>query len=156
MAGRVYQINVSPGGVPKRAVAQARVGFTGVEGDRQAHPDIHGGPLQAVCLYSREVIEALRAEGHPVEAGSAGENLTLEGLDWSRIGPGSRLRVGAALVEVTRPTNPCHQIAASFVDGRFDRIRHDRHPGWSRMYARVLSEGLVRRGDEAAILEGDS
>ena len=34
MAGRIAQISVSPGGVPKRPVEAARAGARGVEGSR--------------------------------------------------------------------------------------------------------------------------
>jgi MOSC domain-containing protein YiiM len=155
MAGRVHQINVSQGGVPKLPVPEARITAVGVDGDDQADKVHHGGPLQTLCLYSREVIEALREEGHTIFPGAAGDNLTFEGIDWEAVGPGTRLRVGPVLLEVTVPTTPCHKNARWFVDGRFGRIHHERHPGWSRMYAVVLEEGLVRTGDEVEIVEGE-
>lgn len=154
MAGRVHQINVSPGGVPKLPVPRADVTANGVEGDRQANLEVHGGPDRAVCLYSLEVIEALREEGHSIFAGAAGENLTLEGVDWDRVVPGAHLRVGPVLLEVTAPTNPCQKNAQWFVDGHFGRMHERSHPGWSRMYARVLEEGNLKAGDPAEILEG--
>lgn len=155
MAGRVHQINVSPGGVPKLPVPRAKLTAGGVEGDSQANRELHGGPDKAVCLYSLEVIEALRAEGHSIFAGAAGENLTLEGIDWDRVVPGVHLRIGPVLLEVTAPTNPCQKNARWFVDGHFGRMHQGRHPGWSRMYARVLEEGSVTAGDPAEILEGE-
>jgi MOSC domain-containing protein YiiM len=78
--GTIIQISVSQGGVPKLAVPQAHVTPLGLEGDRQAHPEIHGGPNRAVCLWSLEVITALQQEGHPIAPGCAGENITLAGL----------------------------------------------------------------------------
>src|SRR5437899_862580 len=80
----VHQINVSNGGVPKHPVPEARITVDGVAGDCQRSPKIHGGPDRAVCLFSLEVIEALRAEGHSIAPGSSGENLTLAGLDSSQ------------------------------------------------------------------------
>ena len=82
---RVAQISVSAGGVPKRAVPAARVTTLGLEGDVQRNRKLHGGLERALCLFSLERIRALRAEGHPIQPGSIGENLTLEGLDWSRV-----------------------------------------------------------------------
>jgi MOSC domain-containing protein YiiM len=49
--GRIVQISVSNGGVPKTAVPEARITEEGVEGDRQRHTEIHGGPDRAVCLF---------------------------------------------------------------------------------------------------------
>jgi MOSC domain-containing protein YiiM len=72
MNGRVVQISVSNGGVPKTAVPVARITETGVEGDRQANPEIHGGPERAVCLFSMERIRDLQAEGHAIVPGAAG------------------------------------------------------------------------------------
>lgn len=152
MPGTVHQINVSDGGVPKLPVPEAFISRSGVSGDRQADLDHHGGPDQTVCLYSLEVIEGLRSEGHPIFPGAAGENLTLEGLDWSEVRPGRRLRVGEALLEITYPTSPCHKNARWFVGGRFDRMSDEKHPGWSRMYARVLEEGRVAESDRALLL----
>ncbi|MFP3915876.1 MAG: MOSC domain-containing protein [Actinomycetota bacterium] len=152
MPGRVHQINVSPGGVPKLPVPEAHFGVDGVEGDRQADTVHHGGPDQTVCVYSLEVIEALQAEGHRVHAGATGENLTVSGLDWSAVRPGARLEVGPALLEITYPTSPCHKNARWFMDGRFSRMHDGRHPGWSRMYARVLTEGRVRTGDPVQLV----
>jgi MOSC domain-containing protein YiiM len=60
MPGRVVQVNTSPGGVPKRAVAGALVGPLGLEGDAVKHTKIHGGPERAVCLWALETILALQ------------------------------------------------------------------------------------------------
>src|SRR5216117_2153976 len=152
----VHQINVSNGGVPKHPVPEARITVDGVAGDRQRSPKIHGGPDRAVCLFSLEVIEALRAEGHSIAPGSSGENLTLAGLDWARLKPGDRLRIGPDVrLEVTSYTVPCSQQTQWFKDGNFTRISQKKHPGWSRLYARVLAEGLVRPGDTVTVEEGN-
>ena len=145
---RVVRISVSPGGVPKTPVDTAKITVDGIEGDAHRDHAHHGGPDRAVCLFSMEVIEALQAEGHPIAPGALGENLTVHGLDWSQVTPGRRLRVGDALVlEVTRYTSPCTNITRAFLDGDYARVAQKRHPGWSRVYARVLVPGLVRRGD---------
>lgn len=149
---RVHQINRSDGGVPKLPVPEACITVEGVQGDRQRSLAIHGGRDRAVCLYSLERIEALQREGHRVAPGSAGENLTLAGLDWARLRPGSRLRIGETVrLEITSYTAPCSLNARWFRDGDFTRISQKRHPGWSRLYARVLAEGTVRAGDRVVV-----
>ena len=153
--GSIVQINVSRGGVPKLPVAEARVGPLGIEGDGHHDTENHGGPERALCFYSLERIEALRAEGHPISPGAAGENVTIRGLDWERVQPGSFLRLGdAVLIEVTRFTTPCKTIRACFLDGDFNRIHHKLYPGWSRVYARVLEGGTIRPGDPVTLLDG--
>jgi MOSC domain-containing protein YiiM len=150
---RVVQISVSPrGGVPKLAVESARLEFGGVSGDKQRDRRFHGGPLRAVCLYSFERILELQDEGHPIDAGTTGENLLLGGLDWDEMTPGTRLQIGAAQIQITEYTKPCLKIAGSFVDGEFKRVFQKLRPGWSRLYAQVLVEGEVRAGDVVQVL----
>jgi MOSC domain-containing protein YiiM/GNAT superfamily N-acetyltransferase len=146
--GRVVQVNVSAGGVPKRPVPAARVTSAGVEGDRQREVTVHGGPHRAVSLLGIEAIERVAADGNPIAPGTTGENLTIAGFDVSLQPLGTRLFVGDELVlEISGPANPCRTIRESFAGGRFGRLGAARHPADSRMYARVLVEGTVRPGD---------
>ena len=148
MTGRIVQINVSPGGVPKRSVPRARVMRSGIEGDAHRNTERHGGPDRALCLFSLEQIETLQAEGHPVEPGALGENLTVAGLDWPRVRPGDLLRLGeTVLIQITRFTSPCETVRAAFLDGAYSRVSETRYPGWSRVYARVLVPGEIAAGD---------
>jgi len=153
VTGRIAQISTSPGGVPKTAVAAARVTAEGLEGDGHRDREHHGGPERAVCLFSLEHIRALQAEGHAIAPGAIGENVTVEGLDWAAVVPGARLRLGERVeVEVTRYTSPCLNIRPVFADGDVARVSQKRHPGWSRVYTRVLVEGEIREGDAVRLL----
>ena len=150
--GYLYQINVSNGGVPKRAVSEARVMVEGVTGDSQGSPRIHEGPDRAVCLFSLEVIKALQAEGHSIGPGVSGENITVAGIAWAKVAPGDRIRIGdTVLLEVVSYTTPCERNACWFKDGDVQRISQEHYPGSSRLYARVLAEGMVRTGDPVVI-----
>ena len=151
--GRVVQVNVSAGGVPKRPIPFARVGRLGLDGDEHTDRTVHGGPFRAVCLYSVEAIGRVRADGHPIFPGSVGENLTLEGIELGRLTTGDRLTVGEGVVlEVMAPALPCDTIRGSFTDGRIARISIRTHPRDTRLYARVLAEGTVRPGDAVHVL----
>lgn len=152
--GIIASINVNPaGGVPKHAVPQARLTFEIVEGDKQRHLKFHGGPTRAVSLYSLELIQALQAEGHPIAPGTTGENLTISGLDWSQLSKGDQLEIGEAHIEITAYAKPCDLIAESFADHISKRIYQREHPGWSRLYAKVLREGTVRTGDSVTLIK---
>ena len=146
--GRVLQVNVSPGGVPKLPVGRAWVDRLGLAGDQHNDDTEHGGPHRAVALFGIEAIRRVAAEGHPIEPGTVGENLTTEGIEWSSLPVGTRARIGDDLiVEVSKPDMPCLTIRGSFSDERFARISILVNPTDSRMYARVVREGGVRPGD---------
>jgi MOSC domain-containing protein YiiM len=125
-----------------------------VQGDRQRNLKVHGGPDRAVCLFSVELIERMQDEGHSIDAGSSGENLTLAGLAWDTLEPGTQLKIGPdALLEVASYCAPCEWNARWFRDGDISRISQRTNPGWSRLYARVLESGVVRPGDVVEILK---
>jgi MOSC domain-containing protein YiiM len=154
--GRITGLQRSDGGVPKLPVESAVVTERGLEGDRQRNRRFHGGPDRALCLYSQERIDALGAEGHPIVRGAVGENVTIAGLPWERVGPGAQLTLGDVEVEVTSYTAPCDNIEYAFLDGRFVRISQKVHPGWSRVYVRVRRGGSLRVGDPVRLLTPDA
>lgn len=147
MAGRLESINASRGGVPKQSMFQALITDAGIDGDRQRDLRFHGGPDRAIVLFSLDAIRALQREGHPIAAGTTGENLTVSGLDWTAIVPGTELAIGEVRLRITNYTSPCAKIGCSFLDDDSTRISQRLHPGWSRLSARVLSGGLVTIGD---------
>lgn len=147
-SGRVFQINVSLGGVPKLARQQAKVDFSGIIGDGHAHPKVHGGVERAICLYPLEHILALQIEGHPVFPGALGENITVVNVDWTGLVPQARFELGQqVIIEITRYTTPCKTIVPYFLHGEIKRISQDDNPGWSRVYARILQGGVLTAGD---------
>ncbi|HWS54020.1 MAG TPA: MOSC domain-containing protein [Pyrinomonadaceae bacterium] len=155
MKGRIFQLSCSDGGVPKLAVREAVLTPEGLEGDRQRDRRYHGGPERALCLFALERILELQGEGHPIFPGSAGENVTTFGLDWSRLRPGARLALGdEVVVEISSYTVPCKVIAASFAGGEFKRISQKVHPGDARLYARVLRAGQLSVGQTITLLNG--
>ena len=154
--GRVAQVSTSHGGVPKLAVSGAWVGREGLDGDgHREPPTVHGGPERAVCLYSIEQIERVRADGHPIGGpGALGENLTLEGVDLGSLGPGSRLAIGEGglVLEIASYAAPCQTIAHAFTDRRIARISPTTAVGDARRYCRVVGEGPVTQGDEVTVV----
>lgn len=151
LTGELAQVNSSKGGVPKLPVDAGHIGFGGLDGDRQAARRHHGRPWQAVCLYSGDVIDALRAEGHPIGWGSTGENLTLAGIDWAQLRGGLEVDIGEVRLRLSAPAVPCSKNRGFFAGGHFLRMDHGLHPGWSRWYASVLRPGDVAAGDPVTI-----
>jgi len=149
--GHVAQLSVSAGGLPKTPVQHADVTWKGMAGDRQATRVHHGRPWQALCLWSTEVIAALRADGHPIAPGLAGENITVTGLNWEDVRAGVRLQVGEVLCEISAFALPCFQNKPWFKGGDFHVMHHERGPV-SRVYATVLQPGSITVGD-AVVME---
>ena len=155
MTGTIVQINVSRGGIPKRPVLEALVTPRGVEGDAHAHPEIHGGPRQAVLLIAAEAVDELAARGFPVYYGALGENLTTRGIDRRLLRPGQRFRAGQALIEMTKVRGPCAtldiygpEIKAAIYDAQA-KAGDFTSPLWglSGFYAAVVQPGVIRAND---------
>ena len=111
----IVSINVSElGGVPKLPVKTAVVRFEGVEGDlnRFRMERKNGDPGRAVSIFSMERILQLQEEGHPIDIGTAGENFTIEGIDWPKMEVGMMIRFGSTLIRLSEPCAPCSKIGA--------------------------------------------
>lgn len=149
----IFQINTSTGGLPKHGTVTAEISEQGIRGDQHRDLVHHGGPERALCLYPLEHIQALQAEGHPVFPGAMGENVTISGIDWEKIVPGARVKLGDSVVlQVTDYTTPCNHLKPFFLREEISRVGQKTRPGWSRVYARVLQGGSITVGDRVEIL----
>jgi MOSC domain-containing protein YiiM len=155
MTGSILQINISPGGIPKRPIADATVTAQGILGDGWAHPNIHGGPNQALLLITSEGIEELIAQGYPLFSGALGENLTIAGLDRRQMRVGQRYRAGGIFLELTKLRGPCSNLdvyGAAIEQAIYDSQVKAGDPstarwGLSGFYARVLKAGNLHPRD---------
>jgi MOSC domain-containing protein YiiM len=160
MQGVIVQVNISPGGLPKRAIAEGWITPLGIEGDLHAHPGIHGGPRKAILIVAAEVVEALAVRGYPLFYGAMGENLTTRGIDIRQIRIGDQIRVGGALLEITQPRSPCSALdvyGESLKLEVYDQKvkQHDytsERWGMSGFYASVAAPGPVRAGDAVSLV----
>ncbi len=159
MTGQIIQINISRGGIPKRPIPGGVITPLGLEGDSWAHPEIHGGPRQAVLLIAAEVVDELIARGYPLYYGALGENLTTRGLDRRQLRLGQRLRAGLALLEITKLRGPCSTLdiyGPTIKQEIYDRQVKAGDPtsprwGMSGFYASVIEPGPVRVNDIIAV-----
>lgn len=154
MTGTVIQVNVSRGGVPKRAIPSGELTAAGITGDSWRYP-FHGGARKAILLITIEGIDELVSQGFPLFAGALGENLTTRGLDRRALRVGQRLTVGDAVIELTTIRTPCATlngygtgVQAAMYDAQVQK-RDPESPLWglSGFYASVVQPGVVRPGD---------
>lgn len=150
---------MSRGGLPKRPIPEGHLTPLGVDGDVCAHPNIHGGPRQAVLIVAAEVVDELIARGFPLFYGALGENLTTRGLDRNQLRIGQRLRVGMALLEITKLRAPCAaldvygpSIKQEIYDKKGKAGDHT-SPRWgmSGFYCSVIESAVVRVEDIIAV-----
>jgi MOSC domain-containing protein YiiM len=118
----------------------------GVVGDynRWRTEKANGDPDQAVLLLSEEILADLRAEGWPVQAGDLGENLLVAGLPPDALEPGTTVRLGDVVLQVSKACDPCTALYTLPYVGaergpEFLRLMNGRR-GW---FARVLRGGTV-------------
>ena len=164
MEGSIVQVNISQGGLPKRAIDEGWITPLGIEGDLHAHPGIHGGPLQAILIVGAEVVDGLILSGYPLFYGALGENITTRGIPVRDLRIGDQLRVGGAVLRITKPRGPCRALdiyGASLKDDVYDARVKQRDPasprwGMSGLYASVVRPGPVRAGDPVALLSSDA
>ena len=133
-------------GIRKAPVERGYVGALGLAGDVVADGENHGGPDQALYLYSSEDYAWWAGElGRLPEPGTFGENLTLSSFGPGEVRIGDRFRVGPALVEATAARIPCSVFATRMGEPAWvKRFAAARRPG---IYARVLEPGEVAVGD---------
>jgi MOSC domain-containing protein YiiM len=124
-----------------------------VKGDEISNRKVHGGEFKACYLFSADYYPYWENLYPHLEwdYGMLGENLTVIGLDESKLFIGDIFKIGTALIQVTQPREPCNTFAAKM--GSKDILKQfiaHSHPG---TYVRVLEEGFVTNNDTMILVE---
>ena len=142
--GKVIAVCTSPEkGTQKTAVAEGNfIEDYGIEGDAHA-----GKWHRQVSLLSYDKIEAFRQRGARVENGAFGENLVVEGIDFSALPVGTRLACGDVVLEITQIGKECHHGCAIF------QQMGDCIMPREGVFAKVIWGGKICPGDEMTCME---
>ena len=142
--GKVIAVCTSPEkGTQKTAVAEGDfIEDYGIEGDAHA-----GKWHRQVSLLSYDKIEAFRQRGARVENGAFGENLVVEGIDFSALPVGTRLACGDVVLEITQIGKECHHGCAIF------QQMGDCIMPREGVFAKVIRGGKICPGDEMTCME---
>lgn len=142
-------------GIHKRPVGGAVLcDANGLLGDAVGNRKHHGGPDQAVYLYSVSDYAWWEQQlGHACPPGLFGENLTIADW-WPSPRVGDRIRFGDVVLELTAPRIPCATLAARLGDPSF--VKRFAAAGRSGAYARVLQGGTLEAGQEGRLSRGDA
>lgn len=137
--GKIMGICISPQkGTRKREVESALL-----IPDFGIKDDAHAGKWhRQVSLLSYETREEFRRQEAKVENGAFGENLLVSGIDLIRLLPGSLIKSGDIVLEVTQIGKECHQHCTIY------REMGSCIMPTNGVFAKVLAGGELRRGDE--------
>ena len=138
-------------GIIKTPVASAEIDRLGMVGDAICDTKHHGGADQAIYAYfADDYLWWANALGRPIEPGTFGENVTIDGVEGRNVAIGDRFVMGPVTLEVTYHRTPCLTFAARMGDPRWlKRFHHANRPG---AYCRVLETGMVEAGMQVAYL----
>ena len=149
-AAEVVAVCISPGSVPKLPVEAAETTVDGLVGDGHEHQK-HCRPHRAVSIQDIELLDDLRDEGFQLEPGTAGENLTVRGLNVQQRAAGDRLRFqDGPVLELTEPRRPC------FVLDKVHPTLKEAIVGRCGFLARVVENGRFFPGQRIVVEPGPS
>ena len=133
-------------GINKAPVGRAVLDKIGLVGDAVCNAKHHGGEDQAILLEGSLTLDWWAEQlGRPLEPGTFGENLVIEGLDNRDVAVGDRFVVGNVVLEASCPRSPCNTFAVKMGDPKFVKtyFRGER-PG---IYCRALATGTLTTGE---------
>jgi len=141
--GKILSVNISE----KKGEKKHNVGESRALIDMGLADDAHiGMELRQISLLAAESIEKIRRKGLNVSYGDFAENLTTEGIELYTLPLGTKIKIGKdVLLQVTQIGKVCAKPCAIFY------AVGDCVMPKEGIFARVLSEGNIKIGDDITI-----
>lgn len=143
-------------GIYKKPVDQPiYLGTKDVKDDIVVDRKYHGGIDKACYAYSTEAYLYWHRlyPDHDFTLGFFGENLTIKGLNESKIRIGNQYKIGNVIIEASQPREPCFKLGIRFgAQTILKAFINAPHPG---VYFRVLKEGTVSNNDTLELILED-
>ena len=141
---QVVSVNISERkGTVKREVPEIQLRRRhGILGDAHA-----GDWHRQISLLAEESVDKMRSLLPELQPGAFAENINTRGLDLKSLPIGTRLRLGETVVEVTQIGKECHNdCAIKKATGKCVMPTEG-------VFAVVVEEGIVRKGDSIEIIK---
>lgn len=140
----VVSVNISEKkGTVKHEVDEIRLKINhGIVGDAHA-----GNWHRQISLLAEESIDTMRENGIELVNGIFAENINTVGIDLKNLPVGTWLKVGETVIEVTQIGKECHN------DCEIKKKVGKCVMPTEGIFAIVIKEGIVRKGDIIEILE---
>ena len=105
---------------------EVEVGQLGIEGDRQADLQVHGGYDKAVYAYSHT-------------------HYSIDNFDEKEVLIGDEYKIGTTLLQISQPRIPCYKIGIKMNSRDFPKLFSQ--SGLLGSYMRVIQPGRINKGD---------
>jgi len=141
-------------GILKKPIEKAIVlGLEDVKEDAVIDRKYHGGIDQAVYAYGEQHYKYWQDLYPEVEMkpGFFGENLTIDCLDEAAIYIDDIFELGTAIVQVTKPRQPCMKLGVVF--GTQKVLKQFWNVPKCGLYFKIIKEGVVKKGDGLKLME---
>lgn len=142
--GTVLAVNISQ----KKGEKKSNVNEAVILENWGVENDAHAGDWhRQVSLLSLSSVEKMRNMGVDIKFGDFAENLTIDGIEVSKLPIGTKLKIGEVVLEVTQIGKECHNKGCAI----------KRQVGSCVMpiegiFARVINSGPVKVGDTVEVL----
>lgn len=142
--GRVEAVCISE----KKGTVKKDIGQCDIIEDLGLKDDAHAGSIRQVSLLSSESVVAFKARAGQkgqkpdILPGAFGENLLVSGIDPAAFSPGTVLKTGDILLEITQIGKECHS-GCEIMKQTGECIMPKQG-----VFAKVLKGGTVKTGDE--------
>lgn len=129
------------------------LGKEDVAGDDVIDRRYHGGFKKAVYAYGKNHYAYWKDLYPDIEFhhGIFGENLTVDNLVEENIFVGDVYKLGEAIIEVTKPREPCVKLGIRFNDSKM--VKQFWNTSKSGVYFKILQTGHVTRGDKFILVK---
>ncbi|RUA11663.1 MAG: MOSC domain-containing protein [Flavobacteriia bacterium] len=129
------------------------LGIEDVENDHVIDRKVHGGVKKAVYAYGKNHYAYWQNLYPDIEFhhGIFGENLTVDNLDEEKIFVGDVYKLGEAIIEVTKPREPCVKLGIRFNDSKM--VKQFWNTSKSGVYFKILQTGHVTKEDKFILLK---
>ena len=177
ICGNVYGVYVRSDmyngrGIPKLEATEIDVRYEGVAGDNTVSriEKYNGGRMdgekyldRAVLIWTDDKLKEMNDEGWPAMPGDLGENIMISGVNYEMLEIGQEYQIGGAILMISRVCPPCYQLHELIPvwNERDETLNFsvDKGPevvktlaGRRGYYARVIEEGVVRKGEGVILL----
>lgn len=133
---------------PQKGVQKHPVEQISLQADWGIVGDAHAGPWhRQVSLLAQESVDNLQSKiSLQLKPGDFAENILTKGIVLYQLQPGTKLRIGTALAEVTQIGKTCHQDCA------IRQTAGDCVMPREGIFVKILQSGTAKASDEITIL----